>query len=124
MREIIDYCAHLRLPTSRQACCTIMKKERRQKYRRKDSVQKKEGRKRKRMVRPSLIVLVKEDKKKGSRGGRHDKYWRCNPSGSDKEREKRVRAEGSRAGKVEAIAFGMDKQLCKMEVSKSVEVGL
>ena len=32
---IIDYCVHLRPPTSHQARCTIMKKERRQKIQKK-----------------------------------------------------------------------------------------
>ena len=38
--------------------------------------------------------------------------------------ENGVRAEGSKAGKVEATAIGMDRQLCGKEGSKSVKVGL
>ena len=38
--------------------------------------------------------------------------------------ENRVREEGSKTGKVKAKAIGMDRQLCRKEVSKIVKVGL
>ena len=38
--------------------------------------------------------------------------------------ENRIRAEGSKAGKVGAKVLGMDRQLCRKEGSKSVKVGL
>ena len=124
MREIIDCCVQLRPPASRWACCTMIKKEKRQKIQKKTRKGREEEKEKKKDSDASPNGSSHKKEKTVSRGGRQDNKWRWNPGGIWPRAENRVRAEGSKAGKVGAKAFGMDRQLCRKEGSNSVEVVL